>query len=173
MNGLILLVFGTVFAAVVLGIIIGRLSVRTEVKKKIDEAFEQGREEAEVEKANIALELGHQLIKMRDSIQMAAEAYENTVQVVRDRLATSVELRSVTDAEKKLLNPGEVPLALRLEKPEVATAPETAAAAHSAETSSDAEPSIAEEEAAVDEKEDEFAKRKLDADLERGDLPIQ
>jgi hypothetical protein len=115
MDMFVVLIVGTIAAAVILGVLIGKISARSESDARVEQAFQKGREEADVEKANIALEIGQQLIKMRESIKQAAEAYESTVMVVRDRLAGSVELLSADDRGQRLLEPADVQLSVNLE----------------------------------------------------------
>ncbi len=180
MDLVIVLMLGTIAAAVLLGVLIGRISARSEITEKVESAIQKGREESEVEKASIALELSQQLIKMRDSIKQAADAYKGTVQVVRERLASSIELLPAQDSEKKVLDGGDMQLSLEFGKPiaeqKARVRPAVAANADSAEEH-DPEESHDGNGADVSEFRDQRKLSALDSELDeaihRGDLPIQ
>lgn len=87
----LILIAGIVAAAIFLGIMLGRLSARAEIKARVEEAYKKAKDEAEVEKAAIALSLGEQLSKVGEGIFGLAQAYEGTVRLVQERLSSSVE----------------------------------------------------------------------------------
>lgn len=90
MDSTIVLMFGTVAAGIFLGFILGRFAARSDDSVKIDEAFKRGKEESDVEKANLTVALGEELLKLRSGIQSVAQAYESTVRVMHDRLGNSL-----------------------------------------------------------------------------------
>ncbi len=91
MDTTLLLTLGLIAAGIFLGLLIGRYSAGRGQSKLIREAFERGKAESEIEKANLAVEIGDQMLKLRNGIQDLARAYEGTARVVRERLLGSVE----------------------------------------------------------------------------------
>ena len=91
MDLMFVLVLGTVAAGILLGMVVGKLMSRADMDEKVEQAFRRGKEEAEVEKANLAMSLGEQLVKIRDSIHHVAQAYDSTVRVVQENLFATVD----------------------------------------------------------------------------------
>ena len=91
MDSTLLLLLGLTCVGVILGVLIGRLTARVEQSKLVSDAFERGKAESEVEKANLAIEIGDQMLKLRSGIQDLARAYEGTARIVRERLLGSVD----------------------------------------------------------------------------------
>jgi len=102
MDSAFLLLLGLTSVGVILGILIGRLTARREQAKLMQDAFERGRAESEVEKANLAVEIGDQMLKLRSGIQDLARAYEGTARIVRDRLLGSVDHTISVPSETQL-----------------------------------------------------------------------
>jgi len=90
MDSTIVLMLGTVAAGVFLGFIIGKFAARSDNEEKIQEAFERGKQEGDVEKANLTVALGEELLKLRSGIHSVAQAYESTVRVMHERLGNSL-----------------------------------------------------------------------------------
>ena len=104
------LMLGTVAAAVLLGIVIGKAMISASLETKVQDAFRRGKDEAEVEKANLAMTLGEQLVKIREGIQQVAQAYDSTVRVVQENLLSGIDRAKLTDEST-----GEIQLSLDFE----------------------------------------------------------
>ena len=87
-----IILVGTAMCALMVGMLLGRSAGQNESAQRAEDAYRRGQEEAEVEKTNLALELGDHLLKMRSSIQETVEAYHQTVRVVQEKLALSPEV---------------------------------------------------------------------------------
>lgn len=96
---LIILLAVTV-CSLLIGIFLGRSGSQAETAEQVEVAYARGREESEVEKANLALELGEHLAKMRSCIQQTAEVYQQTVNAVQERLSLSPEVLEKISQER-------------------------------------------------------------------------
>lgn len=86
-----IILVGIAICSLMVGILLGRSAGESETEVRLEDAYRRGRDEGAVEKHNLAMELGDQLSKMRNSIQQTVEAYEQTVSVVQEKLALEPE----------------------------------------------------------------------------------
>lgn len=103
----LVLMLGTVAAGILFGIMVGILMSRSDADAKVEKAFRRGKEEADVERANLAVSLGEQLVKIREGLHQVAQAYEGTVRVVQENLIGKLDPSQVS-----LVAPSEQQLAL-------------------------------------------------------------
>ncbi len=106
------LLFGLLF-----GLLLGRRSERGKLQGRIDEVQKKAREEAQLEKANLATELHVELDKVRDSIIKSAEAYQQAVHSIDSKLSPDSSRKEAIDINVRAnLEAPEAPQSEAIEK---------------------------------------------------------
>ena len=90
--------------ASILGFALGFIVARMTSSGRIQKAYEQAKHEFESEKKDLSTDLSAELERIRDSIAQSVMAYDNTVEILEERLSLSDESRKRLDLTERQID---------------------------------------------------------------------